>query len=369
MKIITRFVSFKAVCVLFVLVFQIFWNATRAQITITVNDMPSPGDTVRKSLTTINPGMDYTISGPNHQWDFSSLFPLGQTVDTFVTVSSVPLWYQLVFIPNLVANLAQKFPELNNFPQLPLTDPYRFYRKATNTFNDVGYAVTVSGIPVPLRLNPPDVIYKLPLAYNNKDSSQASGQISVPGFGYVGVQRKRVNHVDGWGTVTTPYGSFNVLRVKSRVNEVDSIYVDTLGFGQKIERFYTEYKWLANGRKQPVLEVIEEPPLIQVRYIDNILQPPVNISDKIALVTRMVISPNPFHDHAIALIDLSSAASVNITIQNYLGSVSKELYKGFLPAGRHYFPVSAVHDRLPPGIYLFTIETDHDVLSTKFVVY
>lgn len=94
---------------------------TRAQITLTTADMPSPGDTIRKS-TALNPNqIDYTLTGTNYTWDFTSLFSIGQTVDTFVSVSSVPFWYQIVFIPNLIANLAQKYPEIDTIPELQLS--------------------------------------------------------------------------------------------------------------------------------------------------------------------------------------------------------------------------------------------------------
>ncbi len=59
--------------------------------------------------------------------------------------------------------------------------------------------------------------------------------------------------------------------------ETDSVYVDTLNFGQQIVRKYTEYKWLTNGKKQPLLEVTEENAITQVTYIDSIFDPGVGI--------------------------------------------------------------------------------------------
>src|SRR6185369_9997600 len=78
----------------------------------------------------------------------------------------------------------------------------------------------------------------------------------IPNFGYYRKQQTRTNEVDGWGTLITPFGTFNTLRVKSTLNITDSIYLDTLGFGLTIPRqTIVEYKWLAPGKKIPVLEV------------------------------------------------------------------------------------------------------------------
>ena len=339
-----------------------------SQITITNNDMPSPGDTIRKSLSVVIPGLDYTSTGPNYSWDFSTLQPISQTVDTFVTVNSVPFLYQLVFIPNIVANLAQKFNGLDAFPQLPVTDPYQFYRKTTTNFNDVGYAVSVTGIPIPIRLNPADVVYKLPLAYDNKDSSLASGQLGVPDIGFVSIQRKRVNHVDGWGTLTTPYGTYNVLRLKSTVTETDSIYIDSISFGQQIQRNYIEYKWLTNGKKQPLMQVTEEGPLVQVNYIDNIFDPGVGITEYQNPEIDIVIAPNPVTDYAIIAFDLNKPAKTRISVLSLAGSEIMEIFTGDLMAGRQFHTLNITRKQLPLGVYLLRVETNGNQATRKFIV-
>jgi gliding motility-associated-like protein len=58
------------------------------------------------------------------------------------------------------------------------------------------------------------------------------------------------------GTLLTPFGTFNALRIKSTLQISDSIYLDTLGFGITIPRqTIVEYKWLGAGKKIPLLEV------------------------------------------------------------------------------------------------------------------
>lgn len=59
--------------------------------------MPSAGDTVRKSFALDFTGIDFSVTGENYLWDFSQLKPASQTVDTFVTVSSVPFFISIGF--------------------------------------------------------------------------------------------------------------------------------------------------------------------------------------------------------------------------------------------------------------------------------
>ncbi len=75
------------------------------QITITDNDMPEPGDTIRQS-TSVDLGMlNFEETGNDFYWDFSTLTPFSQTVDTFVSVGETPWLYQILFFTS--ANLAQ----------------------------------------------------------------------------------------------------------------------------------------------------------------------------------------------------------------------------------------------------------------------
>jgi len=92
--------------------------------------------------------------------------------------------------------------------------------------------------------------------YLNKDSSNSSISLPIPNLGYYGKRQKRVNQVDGWGTLITPYGTFNTLRIKSTLTINDTIYLDTLHAGFTIPRpIAYEYKWFSAGSKIPMLEI------------------------------------------------------------------------------------------------------------------
>ncbi len=246
----------KQIVILFFLAVSIL---SMGQPAITQSDMPSVGDTIRTRSTMMAPGINYQATGTNFTWDFSSLSGTVTAADTFIAVTATPLIYQLAFNlpfdPNR-ANLASPQEDISFIPNFPLTEITEFYKKSAASYAQCGFGATLSGIPVPIKFNNLDIWYKFPLtAGSAKDSSMVSFSQGLPGFGHLSIVRKRVNEVDGWGTVITPAGSYSCLRMKSVVQENDSIYIDTLNFGFNLPRNYTEYKWLASGKGIPVMQV------------------------------------------------------------------------------------------------------------------
>ncbi|RLD50374.1 MAG: hypothetical protein DRJ05_19705, partial [Bacteroidetes bacterium] len=216
-----------------------------AQITIDNNDMPSSGDTIRTS-TSIDVGLlDYVSSGPGYSWDFSSLVPLNQQVDTFVSVQETPLVYQAFFF--MSSNLAQPIQNAESMPGFEVSDAFNYYKNSSSSYKMTGIALTMNNIPIPNKFDEDDYIFRFPLDFGNVDSSMSSYGMSVPGLGYMGGWKKRVNTCDGWGSLSTPYGNFQALRIASHIIQHDSIYIDSLGFGFPIHRDYMEYKWLGEG--------------------------------------------------------------------------------------------------------------------------
>lgn len=251
-----------------ILVLLISFISLQAQITITNSDMPNISDTIRISTTSVPIFPDPALTGPDYNWDFSLLFPDSQLVESYVGISTTPFLYQLVFNSS-VANLASPMQAIDFISGLDVSDAFIFYKNTQNDYQRAGYAATVFGIPIPLKFDNPEVLYKFPLSANSPaDSSQSNFNFSIPDLGYLSIQRKRVNHVDGWGSLTTPYGTFDVLRVKSMIYEHDSIYIDSLQTGFPLTRNYIEYQWMGNDQGIPLLSITQEGPISTARYRD-----------------------------------------------------------------------------------------------------
>ena len=250
-------------------VMLIFFIPGFAQITIDETDMPGEGDTLRVSLTTNIPG-DYTQTGPDMNWDFSALTRTTQQVDSFVNIMNTPSIYWFTFTPGIVSNLASPGNNLPAFPGLPFSNYFNFLKKSSAQFSDAGYAFELSGIPIALKYDSPDIYYTLPCNMGNTWSSNSFASISIPGIAYFGSSRSRTSVVDGWGNLTTPFGTFQTIRIKSEVGEHDSVFLDSSGLGFPYTRTLTEYKWLGKGEGIPLLQISEEGLVKTAVYRDNI---------------------------------------------------------------------------------------------------
>ena len=237
-------------------------------------DMPVPLDTLRLSVAVpILPAgtPPLTQRGANQTWNYSALTANSQRVERFVAVSTLAAFYQLSFGTlggNNRATVAspQTLPLPANLPfALPFTDPYQFYNTsaanaANQSFRSVGYGGTVAGglqVPVTYASQAQqDIIYRFPLSYTSAaDSSNSFFSISVPGTGYLSQRRKRVNRPDAWGTLTTPFGTFQTVRVVTRLLDHDSIAFGAIPGTALDPPLTREYKWLAKTHHVPLLTI------------------------------------------------------------------------------------------------------------------
>ncbi len=249
-----------------------------AQITIDANDMPNVGDTIRKSITTFGAGYNFSQTGNDFVWDYSNLSLLTQDVDSFISVGSTPFIYQIAFNnpfdPAHRATIALPTDDFNFIPGFELTDIIDYYKETSSKYVKVGMGITIIGIPISMKYDIPELLYNFPLTVGNVDSTTSSFNLQIPLLGFYSTTIKRINEVDGWGTLTTPFGTHPVIRVKSTILQTDSIYIDSLGFGLPINRTMTEYKWLGNNFGIPLLKVTVEGILTTIEYIDNSFVPP-----------------------------------------------------------------------------------------------
>ena len=237
----------------------------KSQISITSTNMPVSGDTCRYSSASLTSVGDYTTTGANHTWDFSTLDSTGQGFRKFVPSMSTP--YSFYFFP---PKYGEKTVDSVPIPAIPvggltlsIKNIYSFYKKnGTSSFNAEGLGLTLSGIPIGTTAqgNDDDELYFFPLNYTDKDSSTFN--FSTPSFSAIPFTYKkhgyRITQVDGWGTITTPYGTEACLRVVTTQYSIDTIKISALPapfnkFG--FPNYARSYQWLTLGEKIPYLEV------------------------------------------------------------------------------------------------------------------
>jgi hypothetical protein len=355
------------------IIFVLFAGQIFGQVVITSGDMPVPGDTVRKSFTTFLDGFDYQQSGPDQTWLFDELTVISQQVDTFVNVSETPAIYQFFFnnqfvYPNYKATVAQKLGEFTSIPGVTLTDSYLFLKTTDEEFREVGYGVALSGTQIPIQLQEIDTIFRFPLEYGNIDSAHSLLEVDVPDLGYLLMSKFRRNTADGWGTLITPYGEFQTLRVKTEITEYDSLYSDSLGIGIPVTRNIIEYKWLANGYPEPILVVSEEPFLVTATYIDSVRSTFLGVPEVKRDKMKFSVYPNPCKDYLSLEYELASEAEVQISIFSIYGSELKRFAQGRQEQGYDKQVLYLKENGLCPGIYLLKLTIDNILHIRKIVV-
>lgn len=226
----------------------------QSQITIGETDMPNPGD---EFLLSVGDPFTYQVNlnetGPDHLWNYADLIPLKQKSKKYELSLLVSPLYALLG----PLSMATKIADSIDVGPDKAYDVYHIYEQDEllfNVFQLTGRGLTYNGLTVPTSYNDKDEIYFFPLEFGNHDTSTFAINSSVPNFATVTTTGQRYTQVDGWGKLTTPYGTFDVLRVRSVVDQIDSVYVEPLE-SSFINYYRTfEIKFLAQGIRYPILE-------------------------------------------------------------------------------------------------------------------
>jgi hypothetical protein len=191
-----------------------------------------------------------------------------------------------------------------------ITDIFQYTRftSGNDSVNSVGYSMTVdfgSGpTSIPFRSDTIETRYVLPLNYNDAYSSRGYTNIDFnPIYNAIWRQyRVRNSIVDGWGNISTPFGQFEVLRVKHEITESDEIFLEVPFLGGTwipIDLPLTrEYEWWANGEKEPILkittsEILGNETVTSIEYRDIYRGLDAGLNE---LNTNFKMYPNPVVD-------------------------------------------------------------------------
>lgn len=220
-----------------------------AQISILNADMPQANDNLRYSTTAST--FDYTSTGANYTWDFSSIKVQNQDVQKYFSPLQTP--YLLQFLSNASYGIPQSNQGLGPIGGVA-SNVYMFYKTSSAAQIIVGRGATIQSLPLGIVYAPKDTVFKYPLTFGSTYSGSFSGEQSLATLGTLKQAGTRSTTVDGWGKITTPYGTFDCIRVKSIVDETDSIIFN--GFGIPLPNSKIEYTWLAKTEKYPIMEVV-----------------------------------------------------------------------------------------------------------------
>jgi hypothetical protein len=245
----------------------LLFNFSFAQITLTENDFASPDDTVRFSQTN-QTSTDYSIAGAANIWDFSSLTANSQILREYTSIGFSPVQLTFgLFAPQdyqasyFIPETALDFSQLSGFLPVTLSDA-RSYQKSTNdSITKVGYSIKVSGVDVAFKSDTIETKYKFPMDFQQVFSTKGYTFIDLSPATDLKVKQHRnvTSTIDGYGQVILPIGTYEVLRLKREINEIDSVYQSFFGapswFGAPPIQT-TEYEWIGQNKKDVLLKIV-----------------------------------------------------------------------------------------------------------------
>lgn len=231
-----------------------------AQVTITTADVAPVYTQIRQARDT-TPTVTSVGSGANQTWNYSALNNQGVDTLTFTLPQFTP--YAANFGGS---NLAVDQRSQGN-------DVYIYLNNSASELNIQGQAFDPFGTGVmPIAFNNPEIMIPFPAAYGSSWSDTATAMFQMyygqdPGIGFtvdsfrIHMWVKKTADADAWGAVTTPAGTYNVLRENVLRVEYDTI--DIYAFGNWAPNFYSQqdsnrvFTYWANGIGFPVVELTE----------------------------------------------------------------------------------------------------------------
>jgi len=271
------------------------------QIVLTSSDFATAGNEELVS-TQLGYTGDFTSTGANYYWNFNDLVPTMQELIVHGSMSQVSGLPNVVFGSFAPANYKASYfvktdlplDQIGGFLPVELDNIQQYTKVSTSAITSLGYSMSLNGTAIPIKSDTIETRYALPLAYGNTHFSRGYTKLNMnPILDAQWIQhRTRTTVADGWGTLKTPYGINQVLRLKHTITESDSIYYSGTWIPIPVPTT-VEYEWWANNERVPLLRIVTAQlagteTITRVEYKDNVW---LGLNDKEEINAR--IYPNP----------------------------------------------------------------------------
>jgi hypothetical protein len=332
-----------------------------AQVEIVSTNLPDANDVLIQENATLLTDVNLEIAGPDAVWsfDFDVLQPLNQeTTTNCLDLASTPITYQFLFNNPFDADHNSDFAigvdEFSVGATFTVEDAYFYYQNRSDRYAITGMGATLTGIPLGTQADPVDVIYELPLNYEDTSASDSEILFQVPETFTYRLQQSRSNVVDGWGTINIWGQSFDVLRVRTEIEANDSVYINFISNGFAIDRPLTvEYKWLSPLYKVPVLQINTAGGIVTQTLVADIYT---------AIEEQSAIELNVFPNPATDFITLQGNVKSNATMEVY-NAQGQKMLSGMIPTSRQ-LDVSSWN----AGMYFIAITQDGQRINNCVVI-
>jgi len=288
-----------------IVIVLLFCNFSYSQITIDQSDFANPSDTFLVKVN-YNPTIPIDLSpGENKVWDFSGLendmlnFVCYKPVSYLDFADQFPLSQYYTYGPGwLYAGPSGIAPNENNWGyMLFFNNPDGLFIEGFYSDYGLGYRATYN--------SPPEMLMFAPATYSNSQMHNSYWQVAIDNnpLDHDSIYRRNVEKsllVDAWGTLTTVFGTYEVIRVHETGFSIDSLFISfgeiTLYRTQFVRDTLNNYYFWAKEIGNPLVTIKCDGRgnIKEVNYLTAILQTGIETpSDNSNQIT---IFPNPVID-------------------------------------------------------------------------
>ncbi|MEO6901828.1 MAG: T9SS type A sorting domain-containing protein [Bacteroidia bacterium] len=288
--------------------FSIFALAAGAQITITTADMPTAPKQYLQTIDTL-PKITIGSAGANQIWSMSVLKDQKKDTLSLLAASATP--YAAMFpTANLAYKTGKNFEFLNN---------------GTTDLIATGVVTIMPPLvlqPLAIHFSPAETILKYPSTFGTTFTGTSVIDVKIaaptnPIMDSVRLKstRTKTSIVDAWGSITTPYGTFNCLRFQEIQRSIDSTFYRIQGVwtlsNQKIDSTKT-YNWLTKNIGLPLVSAKVNFKTDSVERVTWLALPTTVGINTTLEVANVNVYPNPAQDQVRFKLDASKFAILYI---------------------------------------------------------
>ncbi|MEM1219113.1 MAG: PKD domain-containing protein [Bacteroidota bacterium] len=263
-----------------------------AQVAYQSGDYANAGDSFQTSIAN-GPlvDFDFTTTGANFTWDYVDLPVNTQSLINWVAPDDTGYFTNFLALCLIGGNTffdcldiwdnlgGQSLQGGDEFAigGFEFSNVNTFYNKSSTVLEETLLGVTFTGIAIPIQYTNRDTVLEFPLEYQDAFGNESAWEFDLSDAGVdFGFSREgqRSTEVDGWGSLSTPYGDFpDVLRSRTEIQNAD--LVNAGGNEIPVETTSFSYEWWSPDWGVPVLQVngliiggLEV--VNQVQYLDSL---------------------------------------------------------------------------------------------------
>lgn len=265
-------------------------QGSHAQIVIEATDQPVVGDEIVRYRDTI-PAFGPGGSGAMQVWDFSAAL-LHETVTTSVVAPATT--------PSAASFTGSNLAMTNG------DGAYLYFDLGSAAMVSTGAAGDLlgDGQNIVTVFDPSLLLHPLPRTYGDHFTDGFYFEATASGSAF-GVHSVRLRHhgtvfdsTDAYGELTTPVGTYDVLRVKTTGHSVDSLWFKLLSFApwtffQALEDTSISYAWLAKETKMAVAEMTLDSLGAPARFVYSSVPPAITTGNDREAVAGVRVHPVP----------------------------------------------------------------------------